>query len=304
MTPNPNRSTDTSSEGWSTETTSVPDVAQTVDGIVDVLDETARELRTSLWTHRAGTGDENPSGEEALEADVQADQRYYDRFSALDGVGTFASEERETVESIGSGGLHVSVDPLDGSSNLTSNNLVGTILGVYDEPLPAAGTHLVAAAFVLYGPNPTMVVARDGQVTEYLLGDDGRLAIKDDVTLPEEPSVFGFGGTWSAWNESFRSFADTVKPLLKQRYSGAMVADVAQVLERGGVFAYPAVASRPDGKLRLQFEGLPMGYIIETAGGLATDGDGPLLSKEPASLHARSPVFLGNESVVSLMDGQ
>jgi fructose-1,6-bisphosphatase I len=96
--------------------------------------------------------------------------------------------------------------------------------------------------------------------------------------------------------------ADIEDDRLKLRYAGAMVADVNQVLTYGGIFGYPMVEGRPEGKLRLQFEGLPMAYIVETAGGASTDGSRSLLETTVSRLHERSPVFLGNGSLVTRLE--
>ena len=81
-----------------------------------------------------------------------------------------------------------------------------------------------------------------------------------------------------------------------------MVADINQVLTYGGVFAYPALMSRPEGKLRLQFEGHPMAYIVESAGGASSNGDGSLLDTEPADIHERTPLYLGNEQLIDRIE--
>jgi len=86
------------------------------------------------------------------------------------------------------------MDPLDGSSNLKPNSGMGTIFGVYETQPPTVGRDLVAAGYVIYGPVTSMVVARDGSVTEYLLHDGESRVVDDDVTLPDDPTVYGFGG--------------------------------------------------------------------------------------------------------------
>ncbi len=135
---------------------------------------------------------------------------------------------------------------------------MGTIFGVYSEQPPTVGTNLLAAGFVIYGPITSMVVARDGSVREYILEDGDKRVVDDDVTVPEDPTVFGFGGGVDSWTDEFESYAEDVRHELKLRYGGAMVADINQVLTYGGIFSYPALESRPEGKLRVQFEGQPM----------------------------------------------
>jgi fructose-1,6-bisphosphatase I len=154
---------------------------------------------------------------------------------------------------------------------------MGTVLSVYDGPLPASGRDLVAAAYVLYGPITAMVVARNGRVSEAVVEADGtRRVVDDDVRLPDDPTVYGFGGRVPDWTEAFAEYAHAVERELKLRYGGAMIADVNQVLTYGGVFAYPELESSPEGKLRLQFEANPIAYVMAAAGGASTDGSDSL----------------------------
>jgi fructose-1,6-bisphosphatase I len=270
-----------------------------VDRVVETVAAAAGEVRTGLADRRDRTGGVNPSGERVLAADAHADEVLLDRLGALDGVGEVASEERESPVDAGAG-VSVAVDPLDGSSNVASNNLCGTVFGVYDAPLPAPGDALLAAGYVLYGPATTMTVARDGRVTESVVTDDGRRTLDDDVTLPDGPTVYGFGGRTTDWTDGFRAFAEEVRAdeTIKLRYGGSMVGDVNQVLAHGGLFAYPALRSAPAGKLRAQFEAIPVGAVVEAAGGATSDGDGSLLDLDPGVLHARTPVYVGSEGLV------
>ncbi|MHB9285584.1 class 1 fructose-bisphosphatase [Halobacteriales archaeon Cl-PHB] len=281
-------------------------MADPVDAIFATVAETAEDVRSALAERRAYDGAENPSGEQQLAADVYADDLLEERLLTIDAVGGYASEEREQDVLADDGGtFHVACDPLDGSSNLKSNNGMGTIVGVYDRELPAPGDSLVAAGYVLYGPITTMVEARDGTVTEYLLRDGQREVLNEDVQLPEEPVVYGFGGRVPDWTDDFRTYVDDVEAdRLKLRYGGAMVADVNQVVEYGGIFGYPMLEGTPEGKLRLQFEGHPIGYVIETAGGASSDGERSLLDREPGELHERTPVFVGNGSLIDRLEDE
>lgn len=278
----------------------------TIAEIFDVIAATAAEVRGSLAGRRTyDTEDgENPSGEQQLEADVYADQLLSERLLSIDGVAAYASEERKAIDEDpdDTDGYSLAVDPLDGSSNVQSNNAMGTIVGVYDEPLPASGRSIVAAAYVLYGPLTTMMCAHEDSVTEYVV-DDGEIEpVRTDLSLPDEPVVYGFGGRVPDWTDAFTEYARAVENELKLRYGGAMIADVNQVMTYGGIFAYPALESRPNGKLRLLFEGAPIGYIVESSGGRSSDGSQSLLSVEPSELHQRVPVHLGSSEYVNRLE--
>ncbi|UWG47625.1 Fructose-1,6-bisphosphatase [Halanaeroarchaeum sp. HSR-CO] len=271
-----------------------------VSEILDVVATAAPEIRSGLPGRRTKIDEQNRSGERQLAADVWADELLGDRLAAVDSVGAYASEERDEVENVGDGYL-VAVDPLDGSSNLRSNNPMGTVVGVYDDDLPTTGRSLVAAAFVLYGPITTMVVARDGSTTEYVVEAGDRRDV-GEIALPEEPTVYGFGGRVPDWPAGVADYVETIEGELKLRYGGAMIADVSQVLTYGGIFAYPMLQSRSSGKLRILFEGAPIAYIVESAGGSSSDGTRSLLDVEVTEVHQRTPVFVGNADLVDRLE--
>jgi len=274
-----------------------------VESVVETIADAAPEIAAGLRGRRGAIDQENPSGERVMAADVWADELLAERLTALDAVGEFATEERQSVLDCGDG-LSVTLDPLDGSSNLTSNNLMGTIFGVYESEasLPAPGDRLVAAGYVLYGPITTMMVARDGRVREYELTEDRKRVVEDDLVLPNDLTVYGFGGRVPDWTPDFRTFVRGIEQELKLRYGGAMVGDVNQVMTYGGIFAYPGLQSRPEGKLRLQFEAAPMAHVVETAGGASSDGERSLLAVDPDELHQRVPVHLGNEVLIERLE--
>ena len=290
----------------------------TVAAVFDAVAATAPEIRAALPGRRVESGTENASGESVLAGDLYADELLGEAITAVDGVGSFVSEEREAAVdaggAVGSGpddAYAVAIDPLDGSSNLRSNNAMGTVVGIYDAPLPASGRDLVAAGYVLYGPITTMVVADGTGVREEVVERDGggedapavsRSVVERDLTLPETPTVYGFGGRVPDWPADFRAYARSIEDELKLRYGGAMVGDVNQVLTYGGIFGYPALRSAPEGKLRLQFEANPIAYIVERAGGASSDGAGSILDVEPEAVHQRVPLYVGNEALIERLE--
>ncbi|ADD07368.1 fructose-1,6-bisphosphatase (plasmid) [Natrialba magadii ATCC 43099] len=282
------------------------DTTSAVERVVATVAQTASDIHHGLVDRRVTADGENPSGETQFEADVFADELLADQLSSIDGVAQYASEERADPVDFAPDGLAVAADPVDGTSNLPSNNTMGTVFGIYDASLPAPGTALVAAGYVLYGPLTTMMVAHDGTVTEYALVDGDRTVIRDDVTIPATPTVYGFGGRVPTWIDDFHEFARGIETddelALECHYSGAMINDVNQVLTKGGIFAYPALENSPNGKLRLQFEGNPIGYIIETAGGRSSDGSRSILDVEPTDLHDRVPLHVGNPELVERLE--
>lgn len=293
---------------------------RTVESVCATLVESVPSIRRALAERRAFVDRENPSGERVRAADQFADELLEERLLAVDGVASYASEERadpvfdDATDATASGdttggadateagagdSYHLAVDPLDGSSNLRSNSPMGTIVGVYDRPLPASGEHLVAATFVLYGPNTTMVVADGDRAAEYLVTDGGADLLTDELAVPDDPTVYAMGGRRPDWTERVTAVTEAFEAdRLKLRYGGAFVADVMQVVTHGGVFGYPELRDAPEGKLRYHFECAPTSMVIESAGGTATTGDCDWRAVDPTELHERSPIYLGTESLV------
>jgi fructose-1,6-bisphosphatase I len=280
------------------------DKQKVVDEIFHSVADVAPHISSGLLRRREYVGEENPSAEKQLEADVWANEFLKEEITSIDGVGEFASEEEHEVVECGDG-LSVTVDPLDGSSNIPTNNIVGTIVGIYDEELPCRGQNLVSAFYVVYGPLTSFTIAKNGQVDEYVLeeseGDDVELhKASEDIEIPE-PYVYGFGGN-KHWHRNFERLEDDISDDLKLRYGGAMVGDVNQVLHQGGVFGYPAREDAENGKLRLIFEANPIAFIFEAAGGKSSDGEKSILRKDAEELHQRTPVFVGSRESVEQVE--
>jgi fructose-1,6-bisphosphatase I len=274
-------------------------MADPIDAVFDTVADTAQEVRDALSTRRSYEDGENPTGDAQIAADVYADELLEQRLLDIDGISSYASEEQETVTRGDGGQYHVTCDPLDGSSNLRSNNGMGTIVGVYDTEPPAPGESIVGAGYVLYGPITTMVTATGGTVREFLLENGERSVLTEDISVPDDPTVYGFGGRRPDWTGPFTEYAEQIEQdRLKLRYGGAMIADVNQVLTYGGIFGYPMLEDSPEGKLRLQFEGVPVAKLFADAGGRSSDGTQSLLERDPETLHERSPVFVGTEALI------
>ena len=279
---------------------------ETVDKVFEAVAEAAPHIRAGILHRREYVGEENPSDEKQMEADVWANELLKEKITNIEGVGELASEEEQEVIECGKG-LSVSMDPLDGSSNIPTNNVIGTIIGVYNEELPCSGENMISAFYVVYGPLISMVRTEDGKVNEYVLEEKSGDRVEpyiasEDIELPE-PQVYGFGGNKN-WSEKFREFEDEISKDLKLRYGGAMVGDINQVLHQGGLFAYPSRTDAPEGKLRLLFEANPIAFIMEKAGGSSTDTEQDILEKPVEGLHERTPVFLGNEELIKKVENE
>ena len=257
----------------------------------------------------------NVQGEVQQKLDVLSDQLLIESLRACPAVALYASEEQDgalVLRTRAAGAEYcVLADPLDGSSNIDVAVSVGTIWSVHRHARPdaeiersalQAGRRQLAAGYILYGSSVVLVLSVGRGVSMYvldpLLGDF--VLVKDGVRVPTASKTYSL-------NEAYvNDFDDGLKVYLdwahgagySARYIGSMVADVHRTLLKGGVFLYPGTKKTPEGKLRLLFEGSPMAYVIEQAGGLASTGQGPLLDVEPAKLHQRTPVVLGSAGEV------
>jgi len=251
------------------------------------------------------SGGTNPYGEKQLQIDVWSNDLFTKKLLRSGLVKRLASEEMDEVAEAKSGEFSIVLDPLDGSSNLKSNNLLGTIVGVYREkPLPAKGRDLQAAMYFLYGPYHQLILALHDGVRSFAAlgkGSQGRRFVSDGLIrqLPKPPAVYGIGGLREKWTPRVRGFVESLeKRKFSLRYGGSFVGDYNQVLTKGGFFAYPELTDAPEGKYRLQFESNPVGFITEKAGGRASTGTGNILDVEPSSITQRVPTYLGDQDLV------
>ncbi len=242
--------------------------------------------------------DVNPSGERQKAIDVFSNEVFAEALTGTNLVGEVASEEMaDAIEAKGK--LSVAMDPLDGSSNVETNNPVGSIFGFYSKRLPCSGRSLAGALYVTYGNTVTITLSFGKGVHRFAAVRKGPEMSFEllglDLKVPAKPEVYGIGGFRKDWIPQVREFVDSFESRgMRIRYCGTFVGDYNQVLSRGGIFAYPEQVGRPQGKLRVLFETAPMAYINEQAGGYATDGRRNILDIEPRSLSETSPAYIGS----------
>lgn len=268
------------------------------------------------------TLDENIQGEVQKELDVVANELIKDILLESGFVKAISSEEEDTsVPGEESGRFLVSFDPLDGSSNIEINSLIGTIFSIHEAPadmkandpdmFKQAGTKQVCAGYVLYGP-ATMLMMTTGDGTHVYVLDrthGGYLLIERHIKIPEETQEFALNmSNQRFWQQPMKNYVNDLLlgkdgPLGKNynmRWVAAMVGDVHRVLTRGGLFSYPADtkdSSKPN-KLRLMYEANPLSFLVEQAGGLSVTSTGRIMDIEPDSIHQRVEVILGSKKEV------
>lgn len=284
-------------------------------------------------TNRAGlldvlgrTGDVNVQGENQEKLDVYADQIIKRLCDHTGRLCVMASEEHEDILAIPpeyERGSYVLVyDPLDGSSNIDVNVSIGTIFGIFRcldwkkrgrlEDVLQSGRDLVAAGYVLYGASTMLVYTTGAGVHGFTLDPElGEFLLSNKrMMLPEPPEYYSVNHSYyQRWSPAVQKYVRWLgnregddAPSLSERYIGSLVADFHRNLLRGGVFAYPADSQKPEGKLRLLYEAAPLAFLVEQAGGYASDGKQPILDIQPQSLHQRVPLFVGNRSLVEKVE--
>ncbi|MDE3185581.1 MAG: class 1 fructose-bisphosphatase [Bacteroidota bacterium] len=287
--------------------------------------------RVNVEVNKAGlvdilgnTGDINAQGEEVKKLDEYANSQFTGVLRHGISCAGIASEELDDIvgfdNAISRNSKYICMfDPLDGSSNIDVNVSIGTIFTVYRrvtdtgalvkrEDFLQPGIRQVAAGYIIYGSSTILVYATKRGVNGFTLDQSiGEFCLSHPgIHCPESGKIysvnhgnfFQFGTRVQQYLADCQQKNETNGGPYTQRYIGSMVADVHRNLIKGGIFLYPGTQQRPNGKLRLLYECNPLAYIIEIAGGKATDGKQRILEKEPAELHERSPFFIGSKKMM------
>ena len=279
-----------------------------------------REINRAGLANIAGSfGAHNNHGEEQQKLDIVANVRFTRALKLGGEVCAIASEEDEEMIDTGNhnGKYVVAIDPLDGSSNIDVNVAVGTIFSIYRRISPAGtaptqedilqkGTNQVAAGYILYGSSTMLVLTSgagvDGFTYEPSLGE--YYLSHPNMRMPSNGKIY------SVNESSFAGFSPGVQDYIRYchehnfsaRYIGSFVADFHRNLLKGGIFMYPESLKSPEGKLRLMYECFPLAFIVEQAGGKASQGGKRILDIEPKRLHQRSPLYIGSAEMVESLE--
>ncbi len=269
-------------------------------------------INYSLQTGDLGlAGSSNFFGEDQLALDVLADKIIEENLMVCRLVATAISEEKEVpVECRCKGDdclakFSVAYDPLDGSSLVDTNLAVGSIFSIFEgsEFIGRTGKEQVAALYMVYGPRTSLVYTVGKGVHEFTLNDVGEFHMsKENMTLAETSKHFAPGNLRAGnINEKYRNLINQfIEDEYTLRYSGGMVPDINHMLNKGeGIFTYPANPPKyPNGKLRLLFECNPFSFLIEQAGGAASNGEIDVMDIKIEELHQRTPIYLGSKKEV------
>jgi fructose-1,6-bisphosphatase I len=288
--------------------------------------------RVNVEVNKAGlvdilgdAGTINVQGEDVKKLDIFANNQFMGALQHGISCAGIGSEELDEFVSfdddVSKNSKYVCLfDPLDGSGNIDVNISIGTIFGIYrrvsdrgtlarKEDFLQKGNNQVAAGYIVYGSSTMLVYATRRGVNGFTLDPSiGEFCLSHpDIKCPSNGKIYSVNhGNFFQYDEGVKKYINQCQNKTKetggpytQRYIGSMVADVHRNLIKGGIFMYPGTTDKPSGKLRLLYECNPFAFIIEVAGGRATDGRQSILDIQPSELHQRTPFFVGSQDMMA-----
>lgn len=291
--------------------------------------------RVNVEVNKAGlvdilgdAGSINIQGEDVKKLDVYANNQFMGALKHGISCAGIGSEELDDFvifdDEVSNNSKYVVLfDPLDGSGNIDVNISIGTIFSVYRRVSPKGspctredflqpGNRQVAAGYIIYGSSTMLVYATKRGVNGFTLDPSiGEFCLSHpNIQCPESGNFYSVNhGYFFQYQKGVQQYITACQKKTKseggpytQRYIGSMVADVHRNLLKGGIFMYPGTESKPNGKLRLLYECNPLAFIIEVAGGKATNGEQRILDIQPQQLHQRSPLFIGSKLMMEELE--
>lgn len=307
-----------------------PDAKGELSGILSSIRLVAKVIHRDI--NKAGltnniignSGVENVQGEAQMKLDLFAHNTMKQALMSREEVAGFASEEEENFIAFdterGRNAKYVILtDPLDGSSNIDVNVAVGTIFSIYRRVSPIGtpvtledfmqpGNRQVAAGYIVYGSSTMLVYTTGHGVNGFTY--DPSLGVfclsHENIKIPQTGKIYSINeGQYLKFPMGVKKYLkycqeedkETQRPYTS-RYIGSLVSDFHRNMLKGGIYIYPSATNYPDGKLRLLYEGNPMAFLAEQAGGVASDGYNRILDIQPTALHQRVPLFIGSKEMV------
>lgn len=329
----PNRGIQTLDEFTITEMRAFPKATGEFAGLLRDIGLAAKRINVEV--NKAGlvdilgdAGSVNVQGEDVKKLDIYANEQFMAVLRHGISCAGIGSEEMDDIvvfdDPVSCNSKYVVMfDPLDGSANIDVNVTIGTIFSIYRRISPLGepatmedflqpGNKQVAAGYVIYGSSTMLVYATKRGVNGFTLDPAiGEWCLSHpDIKCPANGKIYSVNhGNFFQYDQPVKEYITACQKKNKsnggpytQRYIGSMVSDVHRNLLKGGVFMYPGTTDKPKGKLRLLYECNPFAYIVEKAGGKATNGKIRILDVEPTELHQRTPFFIGSEAMMDELE--
>ncbi|APX91094.1 fructose-bisphosphatase [Brevirhabdus pacifica] len=294
-----------------------------MERMADVFRKTARLIaRGEIEGDLAKAAGTNTDGDAQKALDVIADEAFMAALAGSD-VRYYASEEQDSVVELnGQGGLGLAIDPLDGSSNIDTNVSIGAIFGIYpagpdgDATFLRPGRELIAAGYAIYGPQCSVVLTVGDGILKFVLDPETQefVQVASPAGVGIDSAEYAINASnYRHWTKPVRAYVDDLVAgaegprgrNFNLRWVASLVAETHRILTRGGIFLYPSDAREgyAHGRLRLVYECAPIAFLVEAAGGMASNGSDPILDIVPDELHARSPLVFGGVDKVMRVAG-
>jgi fructose-1,6-bisphosphatase I len=260
-------------------------------------------LSTCMNTGACGT--QNMFGEDQKPLDKYADDVFIHALQKSRLVRYIATEEQDHVIEV-SGAKNqfgVVIDPLDGSSLLDVNLCVGSIIGIYPGHVLEKGTKMIAALYMLYGPLTLLAFTTKHGVHEFVQCETGEFVLRHENLKIPEGKIQSPGALRRDYLTAHAQWISCLENEgYKLRFSGCFVADIHQILHKGGVFSYPGYKGKESGKLRLLYEANPMGMIVCEAGGAASNGHTDYREIVPSAIGQVTPLYIGGKKEIAKIE--
>jgi len=273
------------------------------------LSDQAHQIKKGFhYTSRASPDEPqttNIYGEDQKPLDVFADEVFVSGLKETRLVRYIATEEQHHIIEVSKpkNEFGIVIDPLDGSSLIDVNLCTGSIIGIYPGSVLEKGSKMIAALYILYGPLTVLTLTTGKGVHEFVMDEAGVFRLRHQNIRIPEGKIYAPGALRKDYLPAHLRWIEHLEQSgYKLRFSGCFVADVHQILHKGGVFTYPGFKGREKGKLRLLYEANPMGMIIHEAGGAISNGTVDIRSITPEGIDDITPIYVGCKKEISLIE--
>ena len=286
--------------------------------LCDAAEQISYNIRSNIYNKKFYNESRNSDGDIQNPLDIFADKLILNSLKQSDIAGYCSEEQERVIEFNKNGKYLVLSDPLDGSSNISNNVSIGTIFSImpmknlsFDMALRQSGINQLCSGFFVYGPQTTLFVTLGVGVHSFIFNEVEKkfIILNEKVNILNDTSEFSINSSYRRyWSQKVKSYIETCengiegkrKKNFSMRWVGSLVADTSRIFARGGIFLYPEDKRKKNknGRLRLTYEANPIAFLVEQAGGKATDGMIDILKVKVREIHQRVPFIFGSKEEV------